>query len=615
MDIRVAPRQLPLYAEWWRSHAGRKRRRRRNIPLSVAVTSAVIIGAALIWLGFAVFEQVVGIDNTKPANRADVLKTALTAVAGVGGAVALVVAYRRQQDLEEGRFVERFGAAAAQLGNPDPAVRIAGVYAMAGVADERKTTFLRRQQCIDVLCGYLRLPYDPAQGDSHVTELVTTTRPSGGAAGSEEARHQIIRQNDREVRQTIVSVIAAHLRKSAEVNWSLHDFDFTTALFEDANFEETVFSGEKTAFGGARFTGFTSFDHALFNGGYAFFKNAKFSGDKTMVSFDDTKFSAKFTSFAGAKFNCFNASFKRIMCAGDKSVITFERAEFATEHTTFDGAKFSGSSTTFEKATFAAKLTSFCNAQFSSVITEFGDATFCGQQTSSETTLLNAPKTLFEKSIFSGETVSFVRTKFSGSTTSFTGAEFRSAATKFDAAQFTAATTSFNEAKFTGKAATFDWARFDSAIMSMFDEAQFSAQLTSFEAATFSDSTSFNRVEFSGETATFKATKFNKGLISFVRARFGASNTEFIGTEFRGTTVFSEATFDGLAATATFDKTIFGGDDDGHTTFCGTTFRNKSTVFARPLRWKVYSDWDHSRDEMPACISPRTWPPQLFDES
>jgi hypothetical protein len=34
----------------------------------------------------------------------------LTVVAGVGGAVALVVAYRRQRDLEQGRFVERFGA-------------------------------------------------------------------------------------------------------------------------------------------------------------------------------------------------------------------------------------------------------------------------------------------------------------------------------------------------------------------------------------------------------------------------------------------------------------------------------------------------------------------------
>jgi hypothetical protein len=66
------------------------------------------------------------------------------------------VAYRRQRDIEQGRFVERFGAAAAQLGDHDVAVRIAGVYAMAGVADE--STGVRRQQCIDVLCVYLTPP-------------------------------------------------------------------------------------------------------------------------------------------------------------------------------------------------------------------------------------------------------------------------------------------------------------------------------------------------------------------------------------------------------------------------------------------------------------------------
>ncbi len=69
LDWRVAPRRLPLNAEWWRNHFGRTRRRTRSIPLFVAVTSAVIIGAALIWLGYAVFEHVVGTDNTKSTSR------------------------------------------------------------------------------------------------------------------------------------------------------------------------------------------------------------------------------------------------------------------------------------------------------------------------------------------------------------------------------------------------------------------------------------------------------------------------------------------------------------------------------------------------------------------
>jgi hypothetical protein len=69
----------------------------------------------------------------------------LAAVAGLGAAVALVVAYRRQRELkrdEAGQrdqtrlLTERFGAAATQLGGEQAAVRLAGVYAMAAVADE-----------------------------------------------------------------------------------------------------------------------------------------------------------------------------------------------------------------------------------------------------------------------------------------------------------------------------------------------------------------------------------------------------------------------------------------------------------------------------------------------
>ena len=125
----------------------------RRASLFVSVASAIITGAALaIGVTFAIGIALHAKVGTGAPAPIDVLKTALTVVAGVGGAVALVVAYRRQKDLEQGRFVERFGAAAAQLGDPDVAVRIAGVYAMAGVADDGRD-FLRRQQCIDVLCG------------------------------------------------------------------------------------------------------------------------------------------------------------------------------------------------------------------------------------------------------------------------------------------------------------------------------------------------------------------------------------------------------------------------------------------------------------------------------
>ena len=51
---------------------------------------------------------------------------------------------------------ERFTTAAEQLGSDKPSVRLAGVYAMAGLADDWEAN---RQTCVNVLCAYLRMPY------------------------------------------------------------------------------------------------------------------------------------------------------------------------------------------------------------------------------------------------------------------------------------------------------------------------------------------------------------------------------------------------------------------------------------------------------------------------
>jgi hypothetical protein len=56
---------------------------------------------------------------------------------------------------------ERFATAAEQLGSDKSAVRLAGVYAMAGLADDWEEN---RQTCADVLCAYLRMPYEPDPG-------------------------------------------------------------------------------------------------------------------------------------------------------------------------------------------------------------------------------------------------------------------------------------------------------------------------------------------------------------------------------------------------------------------------------------------------------------------
>lgn len=73
------------------------------------------------------------------------MKLAFAVVAGLGGGVALVVDFRRPRILEVDAagqrdltrlLTERFGAAAQQFGDDAAAVRLAGVYALAAVADE-----------------------------------------------------------------------------------------------------------------------------------------------------------------------------------------------------------------------------------------------------------------------------------------------------------------------------------------------------------------------------------------------------------------------------------------------------------------------------------------------
>lgn len=56
---------------------------------------------------------------------------------------------------------ERFIAIAAQLGDDRAAVRLAGVLALADLADDWEEI---RQTCIDALCAYLRTPYEPDPG-------------------------------------------------------------------------------------------------------------------------------------------------------------------------------------------------------------------------------------------------------------------------------------------------------------------------------------------------------------------------------------------------------------------------------------------------------------------
>jgi hypothetical protein len=312
------------------------RRRTPRIPLFGSLTAAVLIGFGLAalatWIvGGAVFERATS------ASAVDVVKASLPAIAGVVIAVALVLVYRRQKDTERAQFAQRFGAASAQLGDSETAVRIAGVYAMAAAADE-SPVFARRQQCIDALCGYLRLPYDPDSGSNNLSEFVSTTTWSATppAVNIEETRRQTVRQNDREVRDTIGRVLSQRLSGTADTSWSGNDFDLTGVLFEDAWFARARFSGRHVWFDGAVFSG----------------PNA---------SFEDVEFNSEVVSFDGASF---------------ESDATFAGSTFRARTASFDGAAFRGKDTSFDETRFAGEYVSFRRVGFSSEQTSFGSAVF-----------------------------------------------------------------------------------------------------------------------------------------------------------------------------------------------------------------------------------------------
>jgi hypothetical protein len=131
---------------------------------------------------------------------------------------------------------ERFATAVEHLGSDKPAVRVAGVYALARLADDWQEN---RQTCVDVLCAYLRMPYEPDPGPE-----------------APESR-RLAFQAGREVRHTVIRVITAHLREAAAVSWQGLDLDFTGVVFDGGDFADAHFSGGTVNFRSAAFCGGT----------------------------------------------------------------------------------------------------------------------------------------------------------------------------------------------------------------------------------------------------------------------------------------------------------------------------------------------------------------------
>jgi uncharacterized protein YjbI with pentapeptide repeats len=300
---------------------------------------------------------------------ATIVGVGLTAVVALMGfraakqaAAAAIEAQRRQLDstLKVQTLPARFEAAADMLGIDKPApVRFAGVYAMAGLADD---WIDNQQTCIDVLCGYLRMRYGPDPGNAE--ELLA----------------------DQEVRRTIVRVIAAHLRADAAISWSGKDLDFTGVVVKGGDFSGAEFSGGTVNFSGAVFSGGTvKFTSAVFSGGTVNFDDTKFTGGT--VNFDDAEFTGSNVYFRRADFHHGTVNFDNLSdndrhpARFIRGTVDFGNAYFRGSEVNFDEAKFSGATVSFRGARFAAGTVSFGLAEFSSGWVDFRRAGFFSSAT------------------------------------------------------------------------------------------------------------------------------------------------------------------------------------------------------------------------------------------
>ncbi len=343
---------------------------------------------------------------------------------------------------------ERFAAAAGQLGDDKPpAVRLAGVYAMVGLADDWPENM---QTCVDVLCAYLRMPYGPDPGDE--------------AAGPERLAFRA----SREVRHTVIRVIAAHLRDGAVVSWQGLNFDFTGVIFDGGDFTGARFSGGTVRFARAEFSGGqVSFVGSRFSGGTVRFDLAVFSGGT--VRFGGAVFSGGTVDFGGAEFSGGTVSFDLARFSGGTVNFDYGGAVISGGTVRFDrrGALFSGGTVSLNLARFSGGTVRFDRAVFSGGTVDFGGAVFSGGTVSFDLAEFSGGTVRFGGAVFSGGTVRFGgrwlplrgerSTRFSGGTVNFDRAVFSGGTVGFRGLEFTGGEVDFSSPSDWSVPPTFPW--------------------------------------------------------------------------------------------------------------------------------------------------------------
>ncbi|MGV9237582.1 pentapeptide repeat-containing protein [Streptomyces nigra] len=389
-----------------------------GVVLILAFVTAVLSASAVFYAGW----NLLAAHELKPERVIDsktlfdLVKLAFSVVAGAGALVALVVAYRRQR-VDEARaaldedsalrdatrlHTERFTSAVAQLGDESAAIRLGGVHAMAGLADDAPSRELRHT-CIEVLCAYLRLPY------ASETNVL----------GNDAAEHAYLAS--REVRHTVIRLIRDHLRLPADHphSWQGHDLDFTGVTFDGGDLSKAVFSG-----------GNVSFKRAVFSGGVVDFQGADFSGAD--IDFSHATFAGAEVSFLGARFSDGSVDFSEATISDGE--VDFWMATFTGCDILFYESVFSGGNVGFQRATVADAAINFGRAVFSGAVVSFNESAFQGGVVFFDNATFSGGEVSFEAADFAGTQCSFADAAFTDNVVDFSGTLFRDGRVDFTSA-------------------------------------------------------------------------------------------------------------------------------------------------------------------------------------
>jgi uncharacterized protein YjbI with pentapeptide repeats len=347
---------------------------------TLGAIAAVIVTASLVTTSLWILVSHSDHGAALASARLGAVRTGLAAGGGAGAAVGLMLAFRRQQhqeiatvltdlDATERRVTELYGRATEQLGSNKAPVRLAGLYALERLGQDNQG---HRQTIINVICAYLRMPFDAPPGASKRRGRSPTEHSSGDKMREDSALD--VSQDSYEelqVRLTAQSILAEHLNPrpwdlqmndvpnndEALLNrfWdgikvdltgaTLIDFNLARCNLVESTFHRATFIGD-TAFSGATFKRSVNFNDTKFNGktyfrfshfeGMTVFVNATFDYiDLSGVDFTEATFGL-LTNFKSARF-ADSVYFKNVAFNGE---VMFEQTAFG--RAIFDGAKFCG---------------------------------------------------------------------------------------------------------------------------------------------------------------------------------------------------------------------------------------------------------------------------------